>query len=239
MYVPQSAACSVPNSQTPVSSSQIAASQQFLNMVDSLVANADSAMGQIVQRTDLNAMGQPMVTTPAGQIAPLSQQPVLSFNNAPSPPAVTQTLQRWPQMSNGRSVAESVMTPKSCYVVPPYAPPMPPLTLPPVGVSATPSPAQAPPASNFTPPTTGNVCIDIQKGYVQQSQVSPKQLADCSNKGYYLMGTRILDPALTMKLASYFSRGNLPNIADQPNVPVYDPKTMGLAGMVQRYRRGR
>lgn len=250
MYVTQSGACSVPNSLTPVPSSLIALSQAVLSGMDTLVSNANAAMAAIVQRADLNAAGQPIATNASGQPLPASQQPVAAFDNAPAPPALTQVLQRWPTMCTGRSVQDPPPSPASCFVASPYPPPMPPLTIPPVGV---PAPAPAPPASTlpagWTPPTTGNVCIDIQKGYVQQSQVSAEQLAQCSEKGYYQMGTQVLtNPTLLLQLQQYWTQnaGKLPMIPDQPNLANYSP-SMGLAGyrmrglgaMVTAYRRGR
>ena len=235
MYVTQDAACSVPNSSTPVSSSAIAAGQAVLAAMQNLVSGANSAMAQIVARPDLNAAGQPLPVNALGQpITAYSSQPVRAFDTAPAPPAVTQVLQRWPRMCTGNSLAENIPTPQSCYNVPPPMPSSPPLTLPPVGVAAPlPAPVVAPP-SNFKPPTTGNICMDIQKGYVQQSQVSPEQLADCSMKQYYLMGNNPPPEPLRSQLQAYFSAnvGKLPMYPDQPNVPNYRPGMSGY-GMGQ------
>jgi hypothetical protein len=232
MYVTQDAACSVPNSSTPVSSSAIAASQAVLTAVQNLVADANSAMAQIVARPDLNAAGQPIATSGA--------QPVRQFDTAPAPPGMSQILQRWPKMCTGRSLAENITTPPSCYNIPPGNPPSPPLTLPPVGVAAPVKAAPGPAApaavpANWKPPTTGNVCMDIQKGYVQQSQVSPEQLALCSEKGYYQMGNNPPPQPLLGQLQAYFSAnvGKLPMIPDQPNVPQYKPGMSGYRGMGQ------
>ena len=225
MYVTQDAACSVPNSSTPVSSSAIAAGQAVLSAMQNLVGQANSAMAQIVARPDLNAAGQPISTS--------GSQPVRQFDSAPTPPATSLILQRWPRMCSGKSLAENTQTPPSCYNIPPPMPSSPPLTLPPVGVAAPATPAPVTVPSGFKPPTTGNVCMDIQKGYVQQSQVSPQQLATCSEKGYYQMGNNPPPQPLLGQLQAYFSAnvGKLPMIADQPNVPQYRP---GMSG----YRRG-
>lgn len=225
MYVTQDAACSVPNGSTPVSPSAIAAGQAVLTAMQNLVGQANSAMAQIVARPDLNAAGQPISS---------GAQPVRQFDTAPAPSAMSQVLQRWPRMCTGDSLAANVPTPRSCYNIPPPTPSSPPLTLPPVGVAApvTPKPAPAPP-SNFKPPTTGNICMDIQKGYVQQSQVSPEQLADCSLKQYYLMGNNPPPEPLRSQLQAYFSAnvGKLPMFPDQPNVPPYKP---GMSGYRSR-----
>ena len=238
MYVTQDAACSVPNSSTPVSSSAIAAGQAVLAAMQNLVSNANNAMAQIVARPDLNAAGQPLPVNSLGQPIPPTvgnsgSQPVRAFDTAPVPAGVTQVLQRWPRMCAGKSLADNLPTPQSCYNVPPPMPASPPLTLPPVGVAA---PVVAPNApalpAGFKPPTTGNICMDIQKGYVQQSQVSAKQLADCSMKQYYLMGNNPPPEPLRSQLQAYFSAnvGKLPMYPDQPNVPNYRPGMSGYRG---------
>ena len=240
MYVTQDAACLVPNSSTPVSPSAIAAGQAVMQAMQNLVSNANAAMAQIVARPDLNAAGQPLPVNANGQPIPPTvgnsgSQPVREFDTAPVPAGVSQVLQRWPKMCTGRSLAENLPTPQSCYSIPPPMPASPSLTLPPVGIAAppAPAPAAAPPA-NFKPPTTGNICMDIQKGYVQQSQVSPEQLADCSMKQYYLMGNNPTPEPLRSQLQAYFSAnvGKLPMFPDQPNVPPYRPGMSGY-GMGQ------
>lgn len=238
MYKPQSQACDVPNSATPISPSQISASQQILTAMSNLVANANSAMAQIVARPDLNAAGQPMPVNAQGQPVALAPgSPVRSFDTSPVPPATSQILQRWPQMCTGVSLAaEGVPSPRSCLVIPPAVASVPKLTLPPVGVAApppTPPPAPAALPSGWKPPSTGNVCMDIQKGYVQQSQVSPEQLAKCSELQYYMMGNNPPPEPLRSQLQQYFSQnaGKLPNIPDQPNVPPYHPGMSGYRGM--------
>jgi hypothetical protein len=238
MYVPQTDACDVPNSATPVSSDQIAAGQATLQALANAVTGANQAFSALIARPDLNSAGMPASSNPGAPVyRPFDHTPVPSSQQNPT------RLASWPTMcvGNGGSLAEPTPTTESNVAVPPGK--MPPLTLPPVGGPPAPQ-AKPAPSAPMKLPTTGNVCIDLQKGYVLQSQVSNAQLLDCINKEYFLMGSHgRLTPAQEAWQTANFA--TLPHVPDQPNVPKYSP-SMGLAGvqrglgwMVSQYWRGR
>jgi hypothetical protein len=225
MYVVQTEACSVPNSSTPVSPAQIQASQNVLAKMAAWIDQANQNMNAVITRPDLNAAGMPLAKVGGGS----KQNPgmILPFDNSPIPPLASNPtrLRSWPTMCVGNGNPINVPTPLES-TVPVKPAPMPPLTIPPVGV---PAPAPAPGPKKVSMPTTGNVCIDLQRGFTLQQQVSLKQLIDCANKGYPTMGveSRLTPEQQAWQNANF---ANLPKVADQPNVPPYDPK-MGLAGI--------
>jgi len=139
MYVPQSAACTVPNSADPVSTDQIQTSQQTLASLQAVVASANSSFSTLLQRPDLNAAGMRIQFSTSGS-NPGTQPtrkaiPVYRAFDSQSVPLSGQAparLNSWPAMcvGNGGSLAEP--TPRDSNVaVPPT--PMKPLTIPPVG----------------------------------------------------------------------------------------------------------
>lgn len=213
----------MPNSATPISPDQIQAGRSVLQQMADLINQANQNMNAVITRKDLNVAGMPLATaggTPGkpGVVLPFDNAPVPASANAPA------RLENWPTMCVGRGVSMAEPTPRVS-TAPVKAAPMKPLTIPPVGA---PVPVAAP-AKKVTMPTTGNPCIDLQKGYILQSQVTPQQLMDCINKEYFLMGSKGRLTA-EQQLWQNENFATLPKVADDPNVPKYDQKTMGLAG---------
>jgi hypothetical protein len=130
MYVPQIEACSVPNSTDPVSAAKINASIAKMVLVDSLFSNAQSAFDQIINRTDLNTNGWPLVTNggvPAG--------PAGSVKGESMAGGKITSLKNWPLKSRDRTACLSIVPlPESVAIdtreafAAPKAPPMQPLT---------------------------------------------------------------------------------------------------------------
>jgi len=211
MIIPQTDACSVPNSATPVSPQKIADSQSFLNTVNNIIAKANADFTQLTDRKDLNAVGQQGTT-------------MLPFDNTPIPHSSVIRLEVTPPICANTTRSNAVPTPRGCNIVTGKAAPIRDitrLTLAPVGVPApAPQPVQAPKQQ-----TTGNPCMDLQKGYIAQSQLTTQMLDQCSEKRYYQAG---LKPAPIDIIKAQIA-GVLPKIPDQ-NVPEYDQATMGLAG---------
>jgi hypothetical protein len=209
VYVPEASACSVPNSANVPTQAQVNAANQNLMNYNNIVQKALSTFVSVLNRPDLNKNGLPLKS------------------NGGVPSAPFTGFRAWPDWSQGNPAGAtpacltSVPTPSSIptntrdAVAAPKAPPMVPQTIEGRAV-----------VSTGKPPTTGNVCMDLQKGYAIQSQVSALQLWKCSKAGYSQMG---LKPTLPAVLALQ-TAGTLPKIPDQ-DVPNYDAASMGMAGM--------
>ena len=208
MYVPDTQACNVPSSTDGITPAQITAAAQTYMDTNATVESALSTFTSVLNRPDLNQNGLPLATS----------------GGVPSTPF--QGFRAWPDWTEGNPSG----TPVACVKSKALPMSIPTDTL--QAVAAPPAPTMFPQTiqgrAAFTSgiPTTGNVCIDIAKGYVAQSQVSKAMLAQCSMKGYYQMGNK---PLIAAVLA-LSNAGQLPQIPDS-TVPQYDPKTMGLAGM--------
>jgi hypothetical protein len=215
MYIPQTEQCSVPNSLTPVSSAAIQAMQKALSSVEGIVQKAQAAFDGIINRTDLNTNGFPLATH--GGVA---AGPVGSKAGASVAGGKITSLKNWPVKENGQSACvlnlplpQPVKVDTLQATAAPPAPGTPALTVEAHNAAVAPS-------SQFRPPTTGNLCLDIQRGYIRQEQVSSAQLAQCSEKGYYQIPNP-LDPAVAKAMAAYWNAvgiDNLPKYPDQ-NVP--------------------
>jgi hypothetical protein len=130
MYVPQTDACSVPNSTDPVSAATITAGLQKMALVDSLFSSAQSAFDGIINRTDLNTNGWPLVTNggvPAGPAGAVKGESMAGGK-------IT-SLKNWPLKSRDRTACLSIRPlPESVAIdtreafAAPKAPPMQPLT---------------------------------------------------------------------------------------------------------------
>ncbi len=196
MYVPQSNACSVQNSSTPVSPADLAASIRKYADVTTVVNTAQAAFDSLLNRPDLNRGGFPLI----------------DFGGIPSLPF--SGFKKWPYRTSKSS---------PCIVSAPL--PKPVAVDLPVGF-VLPPPPPIPSMAADRIKTTGNVCIDLQKGYALQSQVSPAMLWACSKAGYSRMG---LKPT-ALAVSQLAAENRLAHIPDQ-DVADYDPKTMGLAGV--------
>jgi hypothetical protein len=218
MYIPQSDQCSVPNSLTPVPRTAIDALQARLASVEGIVTRAQAAFDGIVNRTDLNTNGFPLLThggVPAGPVGSKAGQSVAGGK-------IT-SLKNWPVQQNGQPACiVNLPLPQPIRVNAPLATAAPPAPkTPPLTVEAH-NEAVAP-SSPFKPPTTGNVCLDIQRGYIRQEQVSPGQLLDCSRKGYYQIPNPV-DPNTAKAMMDYWNAvgfDKLPKVPDQ-DVPDFN-----------------
>ena len=173
---------------------------------NAVVESALQAYKSVLNRPDLNTNGLPLAT------------------NGGTPSQPFQGFSAWPDWSQGnpkgkgRACIRQIPSPQPVVadtlesVAAPPAPPMPPLTIQGRAVVA---------GQN---PTTGNVCIDLAKGYVAQMQLSQGMITKCATKGYYLMGSKPLDARIAMLAATK----KLPAVPDQ-DVPEYS-RSMGLAG---------
>lgn len=95
--------------------------------------------------------------------------------------------------------APTVLPLMTVFPIPPAPAPAsqhPPATAPPTPHAPTPAPAPPPPVAPVDC-RTGNICNDIRRGCVLQSQVSPEQLFACSQAGY--VGNLNLFPAQTLR----------------------------------------
>ena len=92
----------------------------------------------------------------------------------------------------------------------------------PTGRTGPGSNAPATPATGGQPPggfpTTGNVCLDLSLGYVQQNQVDPRQLLTCAQAGYQGIkdGPLLTTAFLAWRAANFNS---LPAVPYNPNPP--------------------
>lgn len=205
MYVAQTDACTVPNSATPVTPNQIANAAQTYMDTNAIVAKALATFTSVLNRPDLNRNG------------------LLLADSGGVPTAPFAGFRAWPDWTEGNpsgappACLREIPLPLSIPIdtrqaVAVKAPLMVPQTIEGRAIQAT-----------GKPPTTGNVCIDLQKGYALQSQVSAAMLFKCSKAGYSQMG---LKPTAAQVLA-FETAGTLPQIPDQ-DVPNYDP-SMGMA----------
>lgn len=208
MYVPDSQACNVPSSTDGITPAQIAAAAQTYMDTNDTVESALQTFSSVLNRPDLNQNGLPLAT------------------NGGIPATPFQGFRAWPDWTEGNPSG----TPVACVKSRPSPRSIPTNTI--QAVAAPPVPTMYPQTiqgrAEFIGgvPTTGNVCMDIAKGYVSQSQVSKAMLLQCSQKGYYQMGSKPLIAAVI----ALSNAGKLPQIPDQ-TVPQYNPKTMGLAGL--------
>lgn len=206
MYVPMTDACSVPNSTSPVSPDFLAAVQKRATGVDQIFTSAQSAFDAIINRTDLNTNGFPLVThggTPAGPVGSAAGQSTVGGK-------IT-SLKNWPVNSNGRPACivtkplpQSVQIDTRIAYAAPVAPPSPPLT--------TQARADAAVPANVPIPSTGNPCIDNALGYLSASQWSEAWAQKCALKNYGLIGKRTPDPAVLQAIHAADVAGKLSQI---------------------------
>jgi hypothetical protein len=217
MYVVQTQACSVPNSRTPLTPAQLASSAQAYSKMNAKVAQALASYASVLNRPDLNRNGHSIKEQGGVPAAPFAG------------------VRAWPDWTEGNPAGNS----PACVIqqsVPAglptnspetFAPPAPPMA----GLT-TQSRSDAGPASDcsvYPAQSTGNVCLDLKKGRILQSQISQKQLIECATKGYSGLDVTGRSPALAR--FQTLCTDKLPKIPDQPNVPQYDQASMGMAGV--------
>jgi hypothetical protein len=226
MFLQASEACSMPNSETPMSQDAIDRQNAFIANVGTAFDDGDDALNSLLQilggnpggDTSSGAAGVPTTGTLDTYIAGIPVVPTspnappyamfptigdpLSWAWAPSPAApviVPGGGAGWraPQGEswNGnrrRYHNQKFSTPPPTMNIPANCPVVIPLTsaipIPPqMGGPVTGPTAPAPPPPPPPPPVdcrTGNICLDIRRGCVLSSQVSPQQLQACSQAGY-------------------------------------------------------
>lgn len=129
MFIPDTQACQVPNSSTPVSPAKILASQAFMKRVNDTINQANADFMQLANRPDLNAAGKQ------------NSKQVLPFDNSFTPPSSVIRLDVSPTICVSSLAPNDVPTPRGCNIVTGKAAPyqeVTRLTLPPVGVATVP-----------------------------------------------------------------------------------------------------
>jgi hypothetical protein len=208
VYVPQTDACTVPNSRTAITPDQINASVAQYMDTNTVVARALQSFASVLNRPDLNRNG--LLLSDAGGVPADPFQGFRAWpdwtegNPAGAPPACLES----------RELPTSMPTDQRAAVAAPDAPPMVPQTI------------EGRAVMLGKQPSTGNLCLDLQKGYAMQSQVSKAMLYQCSKKRYNLAGLKATLP----EVLAMANAGTLPMLPDQ-DVPDYDQASMGLADL--------
>jgi hypothetical protein len=236
MYVSDSQACNLPNSETPMSADAISAQDAYIALVGSSFTNGNATLSAVMQALggnsidDLSAGNAGLPTTGAGGF------PWFPGPSVPNPFPVSD---QGTPVGSGAGGGSTTQTAAAC--VPPRVIPL--VTVIPVPAVKTPAAVTVPkPAASLPQPAavssgrkripqsscrTGNICLDIRNGCVLASQVDPAQLLACSQAGY----------AGNLNLYSQFiiDGTDAPLGTPMPNPPPFDPSMNsnrpGLSGL--------
>lgn len=218
MYTPGSEACSMPNGESPISASLLAATRARVAAVQSLVAAGNNAV-------------YGYCTSPAGFRGQTAQE----IAGAPSAASVVAAslgaangslLPQSSAVCGNDGIPEIVPLSGSMGVIP-VAPP---------AVPAAPVPAAAATPAAAKIPTPANLCWGLRNQVIRPSQFSPDVFARlqfaCTQKGY--VGTCPAPPAYNSYLAGSLPSLN-PSQADIDAIPSVD---LGGVPCPESYRQG-
>lgn len=245
MYVSDSQACNLPNSESPMSPAAVAAQDAFIASVGSSFSNGNNTLSGIMTALGGNPLAVPgSDPTVAALVAGNSGVPTTGAGGFPFFPGPGSRNRRWGGRGAGAGgnggARTAAMTPCT---TPPIVVPL--VTVVPVPALTRQVPTTGPtPAKITTPPPpapvapskpkisqsdcrTGNICLDLANGCVASYQVDPAQLLACSKAGYN---------ANRNLYAGVIDTTNLPFLGfPMPNPPPFDPSMLsqhpGLSGL--------
>ena len=191
MFVSDSQACNLPNSETPMDPRAVAAQDRFISVVGQRFVNGDAVLSGLMSSLGGNALdalqGDAGVPTMGRGGFPWFPGP-----SVPNPFPVSDSGS--PRAGGGGQPGGDITAACTPPVVLPWVTvvPFPPVRLAsptvPLPAKPVPKPIAVPPMLSPAAPKkscrTGNICLDIRNGCVLSSEVDPQQLYACSAAGY-------------------------------------------------------